>query len=178
MVCIGICQNEPNFLARIISATVSDCGFSVFYFDSEEIRVPKEESDTVAIVAVNKSYDSDVEFDLCVYESEFCKNLKGIRSNLAIIPDTCKTQPFHETNNIITYGLCRKNTVTVSSLVADDLVISVQREFPTLFGETVDAQEFHVKLPSIEDVDDTLALVTTLLALGVSPNVITNLSKS
>lgn len=178
MVCIGICQNEPNFLARIISATVTDCGFSVFYFDEEVIRVPKDDSNTVAIVALNHPYDSDVEFDLCIYESDFCKKPCRVRSDLAIIPDTCKIQSLNELKNIITYGLCRKNTVTVSSLIADDLVISVQREFPTLFGGTVDSQEFHVTLPNVEDVDDALAIVTTLLALGVSPETITNLSKS
>jgi len=177
MFCIGICQNEPDFLARLISAAVVECGFSVFYFDGNFTRIPKDDGNTVAIVATNPPYDSEVEFDLCVYEPDFCRNATGVRANLAIIPDSCKTQQFGGIKNIITYGLCRKNTVTVSSLIADDLVISVQREFPTLCGTAVDAQEFHVTLPSVDDVDDALALVTTLLTLGVSPEKITNLSK-
>lgn len=178
MFCIGICQNKPDFLSRLISAAVVECGFSVFYFEGKEISIPKDCQKAVAIVAVPLPYDSDIEFDLCVYEPEFCRNSDSLSSKLAIIPDSCKTQQFNGIKNIITYGLCRKNTVTVSSLIADDLVISVQREFPTLDGTTVDSQEFHVTLKSIDDVEDALALTTTLLALGVSPETITNLSKS
>ena len=105
MLCIGICQNEPD--------------------EGKAIQIPNDDANTVAIVAPNQPYDSEVEFDLCVYEPEFCRNASGIRATLALVPDSCKTQNFDGIKNIITYGLCRKNTITVSSLIADDLVISV-----------------------------------------------------
>ncbi len=177
MFCIGICQNHPDFLARVISAALTESGFPVFFCEGKAIEVPKDNADTVAIIVSSEPYDSNVRFDLCVYEPNFHRSISELNTTLAIIPDSCKPQQFQNADNVITYGLCSKNTVTVSSLIAHDLVISVQREIPTLTGHPVDAQEFHVTLPQIDDVDDALAVVSTLLALGVPPEKITEITK-
>ena len=177
MYCIGICQNHPDLLARVISAARTESGFPVFFCEGKAITVPKDSADTVAIIVSNEPYDTNVQFDLCVYEPNFRRNSAGLNTTLAIIPDSCKPNQFQNAENVITYGLCSKNTVTVSSLIANDLVISVQREIPTLTGCFVDAQEFHVTLSITDDVDDALAVVSTLLVLGVSPEKITELSK-
>lgn len=177
MFCIGICQNEPDFLARIISAALTESGFPVFFCEGKAIAIPNDDAKTVAIVVSSEPYDSNLRFDLCVYEPNFCRSTGTFSTALAIIPDSCSPRQFKNAESVITYGLCRKNTVTVSSLIGQDLVISVQREIPTLTGSIVDAQEFHVLLPEVDDVDDVLAVVSTLLALGVDPKKISELSQ-
>lgn len=177
MFCIGICQNYPDFLARIISAALTESGRPVFYCDGKVIQIPKKDATRVTILLSSEPYDSEIPFDLCVYEPNFSKTAPTCYASLAIIPDTLRPVQFQGAQHVITYGLCQKNTVTVSSLVGEDLVIAIQREIPTLLGETVDAQEFHVKFSQFGDINDTLAIVSTLLVSGVSPEKISELSK-
>lgn len=177
MFCIGICQDQPDFLARIISAALTESGFPVFYCEGKAIQVPKEDAKTFALVVSGEPYDSEIQFDLCVFEPNFHRTLEVRNATRAIIPDTFRPSDLQFVENVITYGLCHKNTVTVSSLIGDDLVISIQREIPTLSGSTVDPQEFHIKLAPFGEIEDALAVVTTLLAFGVAPEKISEISK-
>lgn len=177
MFCIGICQNHPDFLARMISAALTESGHPVFYCEGKIIQAPKNSADAVTLLVCSEPYDSEIGFDLCVYEPNFSKTAHACCASLAIIPDTMHPIQLQKSEHVITYGLCQKNTVTVSSLVQKDLVIAIQREIPTLAGEMVDAQEFHVKLSQFGDINDALAIVSTLLVSGVSPEKISELSK-
>lgn len=177
MFCIGICQNRPDFLARIISAALTESGFPVFYCEGKAIRVPKDDAKTLALVVSGEPYHSEIQFDLCVFEPNFHKTTDVCNATRAIIPDTFRPNDFRFAENVITYGLCHKNTVTVSSLIEDDLVISIQREIPTLCGGIVDPQEFHIKLAPFGEIEDALAVVATLLVFGVTPEKISKISK-
>ncbi len=177
MFCIGICQNQPDFLARIISAALTESGFPVFYCDGKSIRIPHDDAKSLTLVVSGEPYDSEIQFDLCVFEPNFQNRSELRNATRAIIPDSFRPEDLGPMENAITYGLCHKNTVTVSSLIGNDLVISVQREIPTLSGDPVDPQEFHIKLAPFGDVEDALAVVTTLLAFGVTPEKISKISK-
>ena len=177
MFCIGICQNQPDFLARIISAALTESGFPVFYCEGKAIKVPEESAELLALVVSGEPYDSEIQFDLCVFEQNFSRRAHVCNATRAIIPDTFHPNNLRLAEHVITYGLCHKNTVTVSSLIGDDLVISIQREIPTLCGGTVDPQEFHITLAPFGEIEDALAVVATLLVFGVTPEKISKISK-
>lgn len=80
--------------------------------------------------------------------------------------------------NVVSYGLCKKNTVTVSSLIGNRLVVSLQRELPTLYGDRLLEQDFCVNLLHAENADSVLGTVALLLVCGVPPHEISELSFS
>lgn len=113
----------------------------------------------------------DFKSDIALISSSFSKKVFSIKSNIAIVPDSLDKNLASEisANNIISYGLCRKNTVTASSLIGSKLGISLQRKIPDVFGHILDEQELIVNIDDGAHTEEALGVVSALLALGICP---------
>ncbi len=100
-----------------------------------------------------------------------------ITSNIVIAPDSLKRDIFSSisANSLISYGLCRRNTVTASSLVGSKLAVSLQRKITDIRGQVLEEQELMVNIENGEFAEETLGIVSLLLALGVSSRDISKL---
>ncbi|MBE6912208.1 MAG: hypothetical protein E7473_06765 [Ruminococcaceae bacterium] len=144
---IGVSEGRNNFIFSLKSA-LNQLGLS-----KEGIRIAKNGEAFDAVLVGNPPPKKDIHFD----------------SRFLIIPDCLdgeKLSPIPE-NNIISYGLRSKNTVTASSLIGEKLVVALQKEIPTINGNTVDEQEFSVNVKNGGQSDKVLGVVSTLLALDV-----------
>jgi hypothetical protein len=70
---------------------------------------------------------------------------------------------------IVSYGMSKSDSVTLSSIDDDSLVLSLQRELPTLSGGHLERQDIPIGRAPGTDAGDVLASGTALLMLGVSP---------
>ena len=78
-------------------------------------------------------------------------------------------------SQIITYGLCCKNTLTVSSCIGSNMIFSLQRMITTASGVRIDVQDFPVSLSDPDEPELVLATVATLLAADVPVSQISTL---
>ena len=69
----------------------------------------------------------------------------------------------------VSYGLSRRDTITLSSQSADRLWVAVQRELVRVDGTVLDRQEVPVRLPREMEAMQLLALTGAMLLLGVRP---------
>ncbi|MDF2839014.1 MAG: hypothetical protein K0S60_717 [Evtepia sp.] len=80
-----------------------------------------------------------------------------------------------EASCAMSYGVSSKDSLTVSSLEADQVSIAVQRELVTITGGTVERQELILPVRGGLKPQPLLALVGLLLVLGVPPEQLTDL---
>ena len=73
------------------------------------------------------------------------------------------------TRQAVSYGTSPKDTLTFSSLEGDKLCLALQRELVTLEGEVVERQELVLPFPPGQSPLPFLAVMGTLLLLGVPP---------
>ncbi len=95
-------------------------------------------------------------------------------TNILIIPDCINATGISQltANSVVSYGLCKKNTLTVSSLIGSRLVVSIQREISTICGDNVGEQELCINIQNFDSVDMLLGIITTLLVADISPEAI------
>ena len=62
-----------------------------------------------------------------------------------------------------------KDSVTISSLDEGGLVLSLQRELPTLSGRYLERQDIPVRSQEAAPPEDLLAASAALLLLGIPP---------
>ena len=144
---IGVSEGRNNFIFSLKSA-LNQLGIS-----KTGIRTVQNGESFDAVLVGNPPPRKNIRFD----------------SRVLIVPDCIdneKLSSFPE-NNVISYGLRSKNTVTASSLIGEKLVVALQKEIPTVNGTTVDEQEFSVNVKNGGQSDKVLGIVSTLLALNI-----------
>lgn len=94
-------------------------------------------------------------------------------SKIVISPDAKNIST--DASEIITYGLCCKNTLTISSYIEDRMVLSLQRAVKTLTGKEVEVQDFPVIISDPDEPELVLAAVATLIACDIPINQISAL---
>ena len=99
-------------------------------------------------------------------------------SKILIVPDCMDASAIPEcfSDSVISYGLRKKNTVTVSSLIGERLAVTVQRQIPTANGNVVAEQEFPINITHGENSDKALGIISTLLVLDVPPDKIAKIT--
>lgn len=109
--------------------------------------------------------------DVALISNTFSQKIFPIKSDIAIVPDSLDKDILSliSAKNVISYGLCTKNTVTASSLIGSKLGISLQRKIPDVYGRILDEQELFVDIDSGMRAEDALGIVSALLTLGTSP---------
>lgn len=70
--------------------------------------------------------------------------------------------------NIITYGLNRKATITMSSIKSENILICVQNKFKNYYGEIVEEQEVNVEIKknNLKKICNSMAIFTILTIFG------------
>lgn len=147
MIRITICQNENEILDRVIS---------------EAFKESK--------VAIECTHGSSC--DICLLSSAGTPTHTDAK--ILIIPDTKQISTLNA-QEVISYGLCCKNTLTVSSCIDNTLVISLQRKIRTLGDASIEEQDFSVKISDPDEPEMILAAIATLLVSDVPINVISSL---
>lgn len=98
--------------------------------------------------------------------------VKKIQAKIALLPgDFCSDiyQNIHA-DCIITYGLSSKNSVTISSIDEDELLVSIQRELLNIADKVIEQQDFPVETIPELDAVQTLAVTAARLLFGFSVN--------
>jgi len=67
-------------------------------------------------------------------------------------------------NQIITYGLNQKATITMSSIKSENILICVQNKFKNYYGEIVEEQEVNVEISknNLKKICNSMAIFTIL----------------
>lgn len=73
-------------------------------------------------------------------------------------------------DSVISYGLSDRDSLTLSSIGDDAIVLALQREISTLGGVTLDRQELPVRRKTGVTDESMLGAAGTLLILGLNPN--------
>lgn len=146
MLKIGIYQRDCEVYDRVISAALAEC------------NVPAE---------VRCAESLDPPLDICVLTGSEVESHHP--ANIVVAPATCDASCVakYSPRSIVSFGLCCKNTITVSSLLENILIISIQRELVTLTNKHVDEQEFSVSISDPEEPELILAAVAILLLADV-----------
>ncbi len=79
---------------------------------------------------------------------------------------------FFNPERVVSYGLSARDSLTVSSVNGEQILICVQREFTTLSGSVLEPQEIKLELPASLTPSCLLSAVTALLLLDFPPELI------
>ncbi len=95
---------------------------------------------------------------------------KAADCRILLIPDTASDilRSFNA-DCVVSYGMNEKSSLTMSSVSDEEMVVSLQRELPTLDGEILERQELKMPRPAGMRVESILAVVGTLLITGIPP---------
>ena len=78
--------------------------------------------------------------------------------------------PLIQADCAVSYGLSDRDSITVSSLGEDRMVLSLQRELVTLPGYVLERQEFCLPRPLSLSIEQALLVYGALLMMGVRPS--------
>lgn len=75
-----------------------------------------------------------------------------------------QTEMFKLNNQIITYGLNQKATITMSSIKSENILICVQNKFKNYYGEIVEEQEVNVEISknNLKKICNSMAIFAIL----------------
>ena len=93
---------------------------------------------------------------------------KRLRVRYLLFPDGM--HPCVEADCAVSYGLSGRDSITISSLQENRMVLSLQRELVTVSGVILDRQELLLPYLTALSVVETLAVYGALLLLGVAPS--------
>lgn len=111
--------------------------------------------------------------DLLVIAGERGKRREQIQSGrcgILLVPGTAADMTaMLRSSCVVSYGMSKKDSVTISSIDKDSLVLSLQRELPTLLGRPLERQDIPIRCFPGAKADEVIASVAALLLLGVPP---------
>ena len=98
--------------------------------------------------------------------SKYLENIIKRAKYLILNSDISNDLKFFRENkiNVVTYGLNRKATITVSSIKEDNVLICVQRNIENISKKIIEEQEFNIKIEknNIKKTYNILAIYTVL----------------
>lgn len=140
MLKINVLQKENELLFPVIKGSLLECDLNC-----KVLLNSKEQSD-IAILS------NDTQASFCDAKILIIPNSKVIKTTAS---------------EIITYGLCCKNTLTVSSFIENNMVFSLQRAIRSIGGKRIDVQDFPAIISDADEPEVVLAAVSVLLAADV-----------
>lgn len=104
----------------------------------------------------NQPVNSDIFCDIALISQGFVVEKFKIFAKIIIFcgDDVCVDIGNLMCENLITYGLSCKNTVTISSHSDDEIMLAVQRVFNTAFNTQIDIGEMPVMTHYNRSIDD------------------------
>lgn len=73
--------------------------------------------------------------------------------------------------NVITYGFNSKSTITISSILEDEVLLCIQRNINSNYGK-IEIQEFKIETEEVHNVYDLIIIATLFLMYISSKNLI------
>ena len=152
MACIGILERGHSFSDSVGEAFAS-CGI---------------QTHDILPVSEGKSYDA------VIISTNPPEHICPCNANILITPDCIGAKNISSltSKSVVSYGLCKKNTLTVSSLIGTRLVVSLQCDITTMQNGTVGEQEFCIDIEHADGIDNFLGIVAALLVSDISPETI------
>ncbi len=126
----------------------------------------------IAPLAADESYDA------IIISTEAPDTIPECNTDILIIPDCMSAKSISRVSakSVVSYGLCKKNTLTVSSLIGTRLVVSLQREITTILNSTISEQEFCIDIEHADGIDSFLGIIAALLIADISPETISRVT--
>lgn len=167
---IGIYQNNDSSFSDIICNALSLFGFNFKKCPNQNESTILSESSSLSVYTVDCAALLPDFLNICILESGYQKSNSFPQADIVIVPDICSVSTISQLKpkSVVTYGLSCKNTVTVSSLIEERLVVSIQREIVSLSGKRIIEQEFSIVLENLNKIEALLASISLLLLLDVS----------
>ncbi|GHV32566.1 hypothetical protein FACS18949_03880 [Clostridia bacterium] len=104
--------------------------------------------------------------DLLVSDGTAPDEWRPCECQIAVVPGDADTR-FIRAGRVVTYGLSKNNTITVSSMTDKYLMLAVQKEIVGLNRKRVQLQEFMAPRPRSVPPETALAAASALVALGI-----------
>lgn len=148
MLKINVLQKENELLFPVIKGALLECDLNC------EVALNNKEQADIAVLSDGT-------------KASFCNTKILITPNSKEIKTTA--------SEIITYGLCCKNTLTISSFIENNMVFSLQRAIRSIGGRRVEVQDFPAIISDADELEVVLAAVSVLLAADVQITKISSL---
>ena len=100
------------------------------------------------------------------YLEDILRNVKYLVINSDVVKDL---EVLVNSNiNVITYGLNQKATITMSSIMTENILICVQNKFKNISGEFVEEQEVNVEISknNLKKICNSMAVFSILAIYG------------
>lgn len=132
-------ENDSNFIKNTILNSSSDTKFEIVNINKRSLENIK--NITFESIIINEDINKILNI------SNYINNIIRRAKYLILNSDVCCDLNLLKENkvNVITYGLNRKATITVSSIKDDNILICFQRNFENISKEIIEEQEFNIK---------------------------------
>lgn len=151
-------ESDGNFIKNEVNKNSVNNKFEFLNINKKNIENLKNiKFETVLIDEEQKDF-----FD----NSKYLEDIIGKSKFLVINSDIIKEK--FKNNQLITYGLNQKATVTISSIKSENILVCVQKKFEDINGKIVEEQEKKVEIgkSNLKKVCNSLAVFTILTIYG------------
>lgn len=150
------------------------CSFGVNYISSSMVLQGKNQP---TLISLHKPTRLDIKKGMVI----FCDDTERFAAQdlpktvFGICEEDCATALSVFKNSgvaVISCGLGSKNTVTVSSIGENQMLIAFQRSFINLKGEIIEPREYRINLTKSYNTYSVLAATTALILNSIIPETI------
>lgn len=155
-------ENDSNFIKNSIIKISTNSKFEFININKNSLENIK--NITFETIIINENINE------ILRNSNYINNIIGRSKYLILNSDVCGNLKLLKDNeiNILTFGLNSKATITVSSIKDDNILICIQRNFKNISKETIEEQEFNIKINknNIKKTYNILAIYSVLSVYG------------
>lgn len=162
---IGVVSENKKFdtIKNIIKKCMNKSDITLININKKSIgNIKNVKFETVVICEPLEKLENEIE-----YLKDICKDAKYLILN-SDIEQKVDILNNHKLN-IITYGLNHLSTVTFSSITDEMMLISVQRNFQSITGKTIEVGEYNFKI-SKENRTNMHEILVAFIILNLQDN--------
>lgn len=151
-------ENDSNFIKNEILKNTIKTQFEIININKRSLENIK--NITFEILIINENVKE------LLKTSKYLEDIIKRAKYLILNSDISNDLEFFKENkiNVVTYGLNRKATITVSSIKEDNVLICVQRNIENISKKIIEEQEFNIKIEknNIQKTYNVLAIFGVL----------------
>lgn len=113
--------------------------------------------------------------DLLVLSTNFrraAEERPRVKCRILLVPGNYELPSFVEAPCVVSYGMSTRDSITLSSIDENGVVLSLQRELPTVLGNVLVRQDIPARIQKGAIPEERLACGAALLLLGVRPELL------
>ena len=128
------------------------------------------------------SVASGIKPDILILSSKYSRDAHSIPENTScgiLLTPSGKMQELSKNikaDTVISYGMSPKDSITLSSIEPGSIMLSIQRELPTLSDTILERQDIPVRSPDGAAPEDAMAFSAAMLLAGIPPENLMSLS--